>query len=558
MKFDDVLVHLGEFGWYQKRLYFLVCIPSMLSALQSLSVIFQLDIPSHRCSLGPNDTYQVQDAHHSYLFNMSIPWEADRDKQVLSSCQIYQHPQNGSHSNNSTTPCSSWVFDRSTYESTLTEEFNIVCEDRALRSHTNMAGFAGQLVGAFLMGLLSDIFGRRPLFLFNLIMEAVLGIGTAFAPNVYAFMVFRALGNMCRIASFTCAFVLAMELTGPSKRVFVGIVIEIYWCMGLFTLGLIAYFVRHWQTLQLIAAAPTTLYFLFYWIVPESPRWLISRGRIPEAQAIIQKVASVNGVKLPEGVLEKVTVDDQEKSVRVTQMFTTPYLLFITLIIFYNWFVASVVYYGLGLNVQNLSGDIYVNFTIANIVELASYIMCVTLLNRLGRKFLQCGCMLLGGIACVTTMFPVIYGNSSLDWVTVALSMVGKFGASGAFAIVFVYTAELFPTVVRNSGVGVSSFFARIGGMVSPYIADLGVLVGGDLKVALPLIVFGGLSIVAGLLTLFLPETLKRRLPETIEDAKNMRNSSRKANYPMGQTSQQSDISSVKLENFKSTALNKF
>ncbi len=74
--------------------------------------------------------------------------------------------------------------------------------------------------------------------------------------------------------------------------------------------------------------------------------------------------------------------------------------------------MASVVYYGLGLNVQNLSGDIYLNFTIANIVEFVSYIVCVTLLDRLGRKFLQCGCMLLGGIACVCTMFPVLYGNS--------------------------------------------------------------------------------------------------------------------------------------------------
>ncbi|XP_046374256.2 organic cation transporter protein-like [Haliotis rufescens] len=552
MKFDEILTHLGDFGWYQKRLYFLICIPSFMGAMQALSVLFQLDIPDHRCSLGPNDTYQVQGAHHSSLINMSIPWETDRDKQVLSSCQIYQHPQNGSHSNNLTTPCSSWVFDRSTYESTLIEKFSIVCEDSILRSHANMAAFAGQMAGTLVMGLLSDIFGRRPVFMLNALSVAILSISTAYAPNVYVFMVLRALSNMTRIACFTSSFVLAMELTGPSRRVFVGIIVEFYWCIGLFALGLIAYFVRNWQTLQLIIASPTALYFLYYWILPESPRWLISRGRIPEAQAIIKKVASVNGVTLPDGMLEKITIDDDKKAVKVTQMFTTPYLLFITLVIFYNWFVVSMVYYGLGLNVQNLSGDIYLNFTIANIVELVSYIMCISLLDILGRKFLQCGCMLVGGIACVATLFPVIYGDSSLDWVTVALSMIGKFGASGSFAIVYVYTAELFPTMVRNSGVGVSSFCARIGGMASPYIADLGVLIGGDLKVALPLIVFGGLSIAAGVLALFLPETLKRRLPETIEDAKNMRKA-RKTNYTLDTIPEKSNSSDVKLEKFKSS-----
>ncbi|XP_067674156.1 organic cation transporter protein-like [Haliotis asinina] len=524
MKFDEALEHLGEFGWYQKRLYFVLCILTCIVALQNQAVIFQLDTPDHRCSLGVNDTYQVQDAHHSSLINMSIPWETDRDKQVLSSCKMYQYPQNGSQPNNLTTPCNAWVFDKSTYESTLTEKFSIVCDDLVLRSHSYMAGFAGQMAGALVMGLLSDLFGRRPLVLISSVAKAIVTIGMAFVPNVHVYIAFRVLECVCGGAAFTSTLVLMLELTGPSRRVFVAIIMEIFWCFSQFALGLIAYFVRNWQHLQLITSFPSALSILCYWLVPESPRWLIARGRKPEAQKIMQKMAYVNGVECSDNIVENITlINDKQKPVKITQMFTTPYLLFITVIIFFNWFVASLAYYGLNLNVQNLSGNIYINFTISNTVELVSYITCMLLLDRLGRKFVQCGCLLLGGIACVCTMFPVIYGKSSSDWVTVVLAMLGKLGASGTFATVYVYTAELFPTVIRNSGLGVSSFFARIGGMVSPYIADLGVLLGGDLKVALPLIVFGGLSIAAGLLTLFLPETLKRRLPETIEDAKNMR-----------------------------------
>ncbi|XP_046583279.1 organic cation transporter protein-like [Haliotis rubra] len=493
MKFDEVLLHLGEFGRYQKRLYFVLCILTFMVAMQSQVVIFQLDTPNHRRAVMsqswmPEDPSGLQTKRHGTV--------------MVDKCFFTNHSLRAT--------CTTRLFNNGVDEQLIARTSRH--RNNAVGEYKRASEQQEEMVGN-LLSHRRKRFGRRPLVLISSVVKAIVTISMAFVPNVYVYMAFRALASVCGIAAFTSSLVLMMELTGPSRRVFVGVVVEIFWCFSQFTLGLIAYFVRNWQTLQLITAFP---------LVPESPRWLIARGRIPEAQTTIQKMASVNGVEFTEEMAENITVvNEKQKTVRVTQMFSTPYLLFITLIIFFNWFVASLAYYGLNLNVQNLSGNIYLNFTISNTVELVSYITCMLLLDRLGRKFVQSGCLLLGGIACVCTMFPVIYGNS--DWMTVVLAMIGKLGASGIFATVYVYTTELFPTVIRNSGLGVSSFFARIGGMVSPYIADLGVLLGGDMKVALPLIVFGGLSIAAGLLTLFLPETLKRRLPETIEDAKNMR-----------------------------------
>ena len=62
---------------------------------------------------------------------------------------------------------------------------------------------------------------------------------------------------------------------------------------------------------------------------------------------------------------------------------------------------------------------------------------------------------------------------SGLQPITVALAMLGKIGIAAAFAVIYVWSAEIFPTVVRNAGMGSSSAFARVGGMVSPYIADI-------------------------------------------------------------------------------------
>ncbi|XP_033740565.1 organic cation transporter protein-like [Pecten maximus] len=92
-------------------------------------------------------------------------------------------------------------------------------------------------------------------------------------------------------------------------------------------------------------------------------------------------------------------------------------------------------------------------------------------------------------------------------------------GASGAFGSIYVISGEVFPTVVRNGAVGVSSCFARIGTMLAPYIAKLGTVGVGSYGKAIPLIVFGACSITAGLFALLLPETMGCRLPDTIEEA---------------------------------------
>ncbi|XP_046363834.2 organic cation transporter protein-like [Haliotis rufescens] len=517
MKFDDILIHVGEFGSYQRRMYVLVCIPAIFTAIQTMVPVFILDIPKHRCAISPNDTFNIQGESHARLVNASIPYVKEGGEFTLSSCLLYKSPMNDSAASNDTETCSRWVFDTSDFQTNVITEFNIVCDKRILRTHSNMALFAGSLVGAFAMGFLSDLIGRKITFFISVGLQAISAIVTPFSPNIYVFIVIRVVNALSSTSLFMIAFVLGLEMVGPSKRVLAGVGVQLFWSVGIFLLVAIAYAIRNWKTLQLVISVPSVLMFGFWWLIPESPRWLMSRGRKAEAESIIQKAAKTNGVELPADMFAQLTFDEGDQG-KFTQLFTSRVIRHRTLVIFFNWFVVNIVYYGLGLNVQNLSGDIYLNYTISSAVETMSYVACVLLLDRVGRKLLHCTSMFVGGLACVAVLFPVIYLAPS--WVTILLSMIGKFGASAAFAIIYVFSAELLPTVVRNSGVGASSTCGKIGGMLSPYIADLGLLIGGDLKVALPLIVFGGLSVAAGGLSLILPETLNTTLPETVEDAK--------------------------------------
>ncbi|KAK6169201.1 hypothetical protein SNE40_020297 [Patella caerulea] len=517
MKFDDVLEHLGEFGLYQKRLYLLVCIPGVANGLFVMVTVFMLAIPEHRCAVPSlsNDTYAMQGSWHEDLINQSIP----SSKDGWSKCTIYNYTEDG---NKTEVKCNKWVYDKSQYDNTFMSQLNLVCGKEIFRSHTNLAMFAGKLVGALGLGMVSDLIGRKKALMISLVIKMVSGVGSAFATDVVTFLVFRFLSGLGAITCFLTAYVIGMELVGPSKRKYAGNIIMLAWVTGLFILGLLAYFIRDWKNLTLVITFPSVLFLSYWLLLPESPRWLLSKGRYKEAEEIIRKAAKVNQVDLPENLFDKSSLETTVDA-KISQMFTTPRLVAMSLIVFFNWFVASVTYYGLTLNVTNLSGDVYLNFTIGNIAETIAYILCIILLDRLGRKVLHCSVMLIGGLACLSTMFPVIYGDDFHQWITIALSMMGKLAISAAYATIYIFTAELFPTVLRNTALGSSSTCSQIGGMISPYIADLGILIGGDLKTALPLIVFGTVCVTAGLLSLILPETLNQKLPENIEDTKSLK-----------------------------------
>lgn len=97
---------------------------------------------------------------------------------------------------------------------------------------------------------------------------------------------------------------------------------------------------------------------------------------------------------------------------------------------------------------------------------------------------------------------------------TVVLSLFGKFIIGGAYALVYLYATELMPTLLRTYGLGTASMVGRVGSIIAPFVVDL---VGKNNK-TYPSIVFGGVSLLAGCLSLLLPETRNRRLPETVED----------------------------------------
>lgn len=151
------------------------------------------------------------------------------------------------------------------------------------------------------------------------------------------------------------------------------------------------------------------------------------------------------------------------------------------------------------------------NLFIMSLVEIPSYIAVILLLDRLGRRSITSSFMIVGGIACVAAVFMAQRSTESLGTV-----FLGKLLIAGSFAVIYNYSAELFPTVVRNSAMGLGSMCARLAGAFTPLITLLDSF---DPKV--PAIIFGVVSLISGIWVLFLPETNGQPMPESLEDGEN-------------------------------------
>ncbi|HME91741.1 MAG TPA: MFS transporter, partial [Myxococcaceae bacterium] len=341
----------------------------------------------------------------------------------------------------------------------------------------------GYLFGAFFAGTLGDLIGRRSVMMYALAIYSLATLIAAFAPSwqyLFAWRVAASFGTGAEsaiIAPFLAEFV-----QRKNRGRFVGS-LSGFFSFGFVFAALLGYFVVPnspigWRIVQVVTALPILM--LLWWrrSLPESPRWLIQRGRSEEAAAEVQRIEAELTAKERSSLvpLERVEVP----ATGITQAGTfwknlaalwSPSMARTTLMLWILWIAITFSYYGFFTWIPSLlvkqGMTVTKSFAYSIVIYLAQipgYYSAAFLSEKLDRKWTIVAYLLLGGVSA----YFMSQAQSGA-----AITLAGfwlSFFMNGTYAGIYAYTPELYPTTFRTTGMGVASSFGRIGGLSAPII----------------------------------------------------------------------------------------
>uniref|UniRef100_A0A8C4RS13 Solute carrier family 22 member 6 n=1 Tax=Erpetoichthys calabaricus TaxID=27687 RepID=A0A8C4RS13_ERPCA len=504
MGFSDLLDRIGGLGRYQFISTSLMAISGIIMASHTIMQNFSAAVPDHHCRI-PNKTIPAGNWNITMsvlddqtLLKAFVPHDA-KNKPLR--CLQFTEPQwhllflNQSQADTSelqTEPCRhGWTYNRQEFSETIVTEWDLVCDLRHLKQMSQTVFMGGVLAGALILGGLSDKFGRRKILTFSYLKLAVSGTCTAFSPSFSIFCLLRFIAGMATSGAVLSYISLILEWTPIKSRTIFGTTASVSFTIGQFVLAGISYGIRDWRTLQLVISVPFFFSFFCSWWISESARWQIIHKKSDEALKQIKRVARING-RVKEG--EAITLE-----VRISMLFSTyPSAKCAT----------SFGFYGLLMDMQRFGVSVFLVQVIFGAIDFPAKAFCIFLMTFIGRRITQAVLLILPGLLVLANAF-VPY---ELQTLRTALAVFGKGLLGASFTCVYLYTLELYPTVIRQTGMGFGSTMARVGSMTAPMVMML-----EDYLYGLPLMVYGALPVIAGIITVFLPETRNMPLPDTIE-----------------------------------------
>ncbi|VDL72370.1 unnamed protein product [Nippostrongylus brasiliensis] len=431
--------------------------------------------------------------------------------------------------------------------------------------------FSGMMLSSTFWGKTCDRFGRRVGLIASTLVASIMGAVSAFSPHFYVLLFFRGLTGF-GIGGVPQSVTLYAEFLPTQQRAKCVVLIESFWAIGAAFEALLAYLVMAtwgWRVLVVLSSLPLGLFGILSFWLPESARFDMACGRPEKAMATLQKAAKENRVKLPQGRLvashsntnneiflffavnfmidrdgadtsndlnlnlfeERVLhgILKAEKRGDISNLLS-PELRRTTLLLWFIWAVNAFSYYGMVLfttvlfqshdechgglfsngtqleSCQPLTRKDYFDLFSTTMAEFPGLIITVVIIEWLGRKKTM-------ALEFAVFSFFTYSLYFCLDRLTVTtLIFIARAFISGAFQCAYVYTPEVYPTTLRAVGLGASSAMARIGAIVTPFVAQ----VASGKSLSLPIGIYGTTALLGLIASLSLPiETRGRKMEDS-------------------------------------------
>jgi MFS transporter, putative metabolite:H+ symporter len=383
------------------------------------------------------------------------------------------------------------------------------------------AGYVGQLFGAVIFGSLAEKYGRLKILFITIILFVSMDIACLFAWSGLSMMAFRFLQGVGTGGEVPVASAYINEFIGAEKRGRFFLLYEVIFPIGLMFAGIAGYFlvpVYGWKAMFVVGLVPSVLTIPLRWFMPESPRWLASRGRIAEADKVVRMLendATRRGMALPEPVPRALDPRASESS-DWRELFRGIYL-HRTLMIWVLWVCAYLVNNGMITWLPTLYRQVFklpletslaYGWTTSAFGVLAS-ILCALLIDKVGRKRWYAASFLIGAIPLLVLTW---LGATSAEEVLILATVVYAVVQTISFSL-YLYSAELYPTRLRAIGAGFGSAWLRAGSSVGPLLVGLIV---SDLGIRYVFTAFAVVLVVGGIVTLFFAIETKGKVLEEL------------------------------------------
>ncbi|XP_077367079.1 solute carrier family 22 member 16 [Festucalex cinctus] len=559
MTVERIFDELGHFKRFQACLYFAAAFQAVACGIHYLASVFLVETPNFACGIPAAAAANVTDVLWGNLSGSRLDdflplfkddssgpllvrtaageqWELRRCERALRvRPQSFQYAFDG---NTSVELCEDgdFVYDRRQVHQSIVTDWDLVCKRAWLAKLCQPTFMLGVLIGALVFGDVADRVGRVKILMLTSLCQFGLGVCVAFSANYYYFVVLRFFLAMVSSGYLVVVFVYVTEFTGIKVRTWTSMHVHAAFAVGVMVVALTGYLVRVWWIYQIILSLCTSPFLLFCWKFPETPFYLLAKGEYLRAQELLDAMARVNRVDgrlMVEQLLEderhdgaplldkdEMAAAPEKKKLSILDLFGSWRMAGRTGTVWAIWFIGSLGYYVFSLGSVNLGGNQHLNLFLVGAVELPSYLVGCFCMDRIGRKKTCAPALLLAALACVL----IIVVPADQEALTIALSMTGKFAIAIAFGLIYLYTCELYPTIIRSLAVGSGSMMCRVGSVVAPFCVYL-----ADVWIYLPQLIVGILALVIGILTLLLPETLGRPLTSTLEEAEALGRSPRRA-----------------------------
>jgi MFS transporter, putative metabolite:H+ symporter len=382
------------------------------------------------------------------------------------------------------------------------------------------AGYVGQLFGAVLFGSLAEKIGRLKTLFITIILFVSMDISCLFAWSGVSMMAFRFFQGVGTGGEVPVASAYINEFIGAEKRGRFFLLYEVIFPIGLMFAGMVGFFlvpVYGWKAMFIVGLIPSVLTIPLRWFMPESPRWLASKGRFAEANAVVKLLedsATQRGAVLREPVVRPVEAKAPVRS-DWRELFKGIYLKR-TLMIWGLWVCAYMINNGLVTWLPTLYKQFFqlplqtslaYGWITSSVGVLAS-IACALLIDKVGRKPWYSTAFLIATVPLLTLAW---LGASSAIQVLIFATAAYAVLQTIAFSL-YLYSAELYPTRLRAVGTGFGSAWLRAGSSMGPIL--VGTIV-ADLGIQYVFATFAAVALAGGIVTLlFALETKGRVLEE--------------------------------------------